>query len=147
MHKSLGGQSELRDVDDEEEGPAEHSMAMWSDAIKSHKVHEIWYGVITSRESFGMKKTRAPCPSSSPSLLQPFLPSLPASSPSPHNPKHPIPGIHPPPFCPHPSHRMDELARAIWPWLEELPSSRSERGNRLDTGHLRSFVRPSTRED
>lgn len=46
---------------------------------------------------------------------------------------------HPFAFCPHPR-RMDELARAIWPWLEKplKAGSQSKHSNRLDTGHYRA---------
>lgn len=95
MHKSSGAQGDLRDMD-EEEGSAEHPMAMRSGAIKYHMLHEVWLGVTNGKDGFGMKKTTIPCPPPAPAPLQPFLSSLPASSPSPIHPRHPPPTLLPP---------------------------------------------------
>lgn len=136
-------------------GSAEHSMAMRSGAIKHHVLHEIWLGVTINREGFGRKKTTAPA------LLQPFLSSLPASSPSPLYPKYPIPGIHPPtspPSTPIPEGWMSlpEQSGPRWrscrepaagasaaiDWTRDITDPRARPGPRSG-----SFVRLRTRED
>lgn len=143
MHESLGGQSEFRDVDERSD---EHSVAMRSGAIKHHMPHEIWFGVTTNREGFGMKMTTTPCPSTSPTLLQPFLSpaALPAPSTPNTQPQHPSPI--PVPSAPIPEGWMS-LPEQSGGAAESQQPERARQSIGHGTLRIRGFVGPSTRED